>query len=260
MTAIASILLSSLLSSSTPTGTYSTGGAVDIRDTNYPIPAGAYFVAPKGSDSNMGKETTPWRTIAKAVAAAPSGSTIVIHGGTYREGSINLGGKKLTLQPYPHEKVWLNGSLVVSNWVIDGTVWRSDGWLPQFALDTPSQAIHPNYPMASYRDMVFTNGKSLRQVASLSQVSAGTFYVDYTHHQLYIGDNPTGKTVEASAQAIALNIAYGADGTVVRGLGFEYYATSYSAAQAGALSGQLQFSDRQRQHLRLQCAGRHGRV
>ena len=44
-------------------------------------------MATKGNDSNLGKETTPWRTIANAVAAAQR-FTIVIHGGTYREGSI----------------------------------------------------------------------------------------------------------------------------------------------------------------------------
>ena len=31
------------------------------------------------------------------------------------------------------------------------------------------------------------------------------------------------------------SIGYGTNGTVVRGLGFEYYATSYDAAQSGAL-------------------------
>ena len=160
-------------SPSTPTGTYSAGGAVDIRDTDYPIPAGAYFVAVNGSDSAAGGATTPWRTIGHAVAAAPSGSTIVIHGGTYREGSITLYGKRLTLQPYPHEKVWLNGSLVVSNWVASGNAWRSDGWNPQFAQDTPSQAIDPNYPMAPYRDMVFVDGRALRRWAACPRYRRG---------------------------------------------------------------------------------------
>ena len=227
---------SSLLSSSIPTGTYSANGTVGIVDTNYPIPAGAHFVATTGSDSNSGSQTSPWKTIGHAVAASSSGSTIVIHGGTYREGSINLGGKKLTLQPYPHEQVWLNGSLVVSNWVASGSVWVSSGWNYQFAVDTPSEAIDPNYPLAGHRDMVFIDGMPLTLVGSASQVGPGKFYVDYTHHQLYIGSNPNGHTVEATTQAIALNISYGADGTVVRGLGFEHYATSYDPTQqSGAL-------------------------
>jgi hypothetical protein len=59
--------------------------AVSIKDTAYPIPGGAYFVSTSGSDTNPGTEAAPWRTIQKAVNSAPSGSTIVIRGGTYRE-------------------------------------------------------------------------------------------------------------------------------------------------------------------------------
>ena len=192
-------------------------------------------MATTGSDSNSGSQTSPWKTIGHAVAASSSGSTIVIYGGTYREGSINLGGKKLTLQPYPHEQVWLNGSLVVSNWVASGSVWVSSGWNYQFAVDTPSEAIDPNYPLAGHRDMVFIDGMPLTLVDSASQVGPGEFYVDYSNDSIYIGSNPNGHTVEAKDQAVALYISYGADGTIVQGLGFEDYATSYSAAQAGAL-------------------------
>ena len=226
---------STLLSSSIPTGTYSANGTVGIVDTNYPIPAGAHFVAATGSDSNSGSQTSPWKTIGHAVAASSSGSTIVIYGGIYREGAISISGKKLTLQPYPHEKVWLNGSLVVSNWVASGSVWASSGWNYQFAVDTPSDAIDPNYPLAGHRDMVFIDGMPLTLVGSASQVGPGKFYVDYTHHQLYIGSNPNGHTVEATTQAVALYVNYNDDGTIVRGLGFEHYATGYDPARMGAL-------------------------
>ena len=218
-----------------PTGTYSANGTVGIVDTNYPIPAGAYFVATTGSDSNSGSQTSPWKTIGHAVAASSSGSTIVIYGGTYREGAISISGKKLTLQPYPNEQVWLNGSLVVSNWVASGSVWASSGWNYQFAVDTPSQAIDPNYPLAGHRDMVFIDGMPLTLVGSLSQVGPGEFYVNYSNDTLYIGSNPNGQTVEAASQAVGLYVNYGADGTIVRGLGFEHYATSYGPTQAGAL-------------------------
>ena len=205
--------------------TYSSDGSVDIRDTNYPIPTGAYFVATTGSDSAAGGATTPWKTIGHAIAAAPGGSTIVIRGGTYREGSLTIG-KNLTFQPYPHEKVWLKGSLVVSNWVADGTAWRSDGWNYQFAMDADPNQIDPAYPMAGYSDMVFVSGRALWQVGSRTQVVAGTFYVDYANHQLYIGDDPAGKTVEAAARALGINCqGSGASGSKILGLGFMHYAT-----------------------------------
>ena len=43
-----------------------------------------YYVAPNGSDSNVGtSKTKPFKTIAKAVSQAKSGSTIYLASGTY---------------------------------------------------------------------------------------------------------------------------------------------------------------------------------
>jgi hypothetical protein len=217
-------------------GQYTPDGQVDLRDTSYFIPAGAYFVAPGGTRPGAGTERSPWDSIARAVAAAPSGSTIVIRRGVYREGGIKLAGKKLTLQPYPHEKVWLKGSLVVSNWVADGPRWCSRGWTRRFPPDVPkeAEAIDPAYPMAAHRDMVFLDGKPLHQVDRLTRVSRGTFYVDYAGSRLYIGDDPRGRTVEAAAFPYAIDVV-AADGTTVRGLGFMHYATGYGPGQKAAL-------------------------
>jgi len=99
----------------------------DIKDTNYSIPNGAYFVAPEGKDSNSGRDaTSPW-SVEKAIASAPDGSTIVFRGGIYRNVDTNIN-KKLTLQAYPHEKPMLKGSVEVTGWVADGNMWRKDGW------------------------------------------------------------------------------------------------------------------------------------
>jgi hypothetical protein len=47
------------------------------------IPVGAFFVsATKGSDSNPGTESRPWRTLDKAIATARSGDTVVLEPGT----------------------------------------------------------------------------------------------------------------------------------------------------------------------------------
>ena len=207
------------------------GQTVSIKDTAYPIPAGAYFVSTSGSDTNPGTEAAPWRTIQKAVNSAPSGSTIVIHVGTYRE-TVSYANKALTLQPYPHEQVWMKGSVVVTGWVQDGSRWRKDGWTYQFTNDHDPNAVDPAYPLAPEPDMVFINGNPLRQVASLAEVTAGTFYVDDAGDKLYIGDNPSGKTVEAAAHVFAINMVYNNNGSVVRGLGFMYYAPHYNTDQS----------------------------
>ena len=48
-----------------------------------PIPAGAKFVSPSGSDSAAGTESAPWRTLGKAVASVSAGDTVVFRSGTY---------------------------------------------------------------------------------------------------------------------------------------------------------------------------------
>jgi hypothetical protein len=71
-------------------------------------------------------------------------------------------------------------------------------------------------------------------------VGSGPFFVDYTTHQLYIGDSPTGRVVEGSAYALALNIE-AADGTAVRGLGFLHYTPHYEPDQAEMVRGNSNF-------------------
>ncbi len=210
--------------------------APTIIRTSYAIPPGAYFVAPNGNDNDVGSETAPWRTIRKAVDSSPSGSTIVIRQGVYRE-SVVLANKKLTLQPYPGEEVWMKGSIVVTDWVADGGIWREDDWPYQFRhIEGPSDSIDPQYPLAGYPDMVFVDGQPLEQVASKAEVTGDKFYVDYTRQQLYIGTDPTGKTVEAAARVYALSMS-NAPGTVIRGLGFMHYAPSIDLDQQAMVRG-----------------------
>lgn len=220
----------------TPTGTPSPipsepppgGGGDMLKDTNYPIPVEAYFVSPNGQAGNSGRAaTSPW-PVAKAIAEAPAGSTVVFRGGTYR-GIDKLGiSRKLTLQAYPHEKPWLSGAVPVTGWVRDGAAWRKDGWTHKFTwrFDCKRSTakgcrLEEGYPLADHPDMVFYGDQPRRQVGSRGAVVAGTFFVDDAAHRLYVGDDPTAETVEAAASAQALGVSRAASaGTVVRGIGF----------------------------------------
>jgi len=217
----------------------SLAGAVDpeadatIPATAYPIPPRAYFVALDGSDRGVGSEGSPWRTVAKAVATAQDGATVVLRAGSYRE-SVRLAGKRLTFQPFPHESAWFCGSLPVRGWVPDGKAWRKDGWAGPPLPDAPPEAIDPAYPMAADREMVFLDGKPLLQVAGRDRLTPGAFYFDRAGGRLYLGDDPMGREVEAAVLPFALDLV-AADGSVVRGLGFRRYATGYGPVQKAAL-------------------------
>lgn len=202
----------------------------DVRDTNYPIPTGAYYVSPNGKDTNSGKDAgSPW-PVEKAIASAPKGSTIVFRGGIYHNVNTEIG-KKLTLQAYPHEKALLKGSIEVSDWSNEGDgIWRKDKWNYSFPPQVNDKFINPNSPMAGYRDMVYVNGVALKQVRRKAEVVAGTFYVDRANKDLYVGysEELRTKTVEATVwrEAFFIEKAGSSDSsnTVVKGLGFAHYA------------------------------------
>ena len=214
----------------------SSAGAAAIGSTQYAVPAGAYLVSPSGNDAASGSASAPWRTLGKAVAAAPAGATVVLRAGTYHETVTIPTGKRLTIQSYPGEAVWLDGSRSVTGWLADGAAWRVDGWTPQFdhsptytkgAPDNTAanwSFVNASYPMAAYPDQVWIDGVAQRQVGSRGAVVAGTFFVDTAGDRLYLGTNPSGRTVRASDLSVGLTIR-GA-GTVVRGIGVQRYATS----------------------------------
>ena len=92
-----------------------------LPKTNYPIPDGAVFMSPNGSDFNPGTLSAPVQTLNRSVFLAPAGGTIVLRGGEYhdwyhRQNGTAYGeiGKDLTFQAYPGEAPWLNGSSPVS--------------------------------------------------------------------------------------------------------------------------------------------------
>ena len=201
-----------------------------IADTAYTIPPGALFVATNGSDTNPGSQAAPFATIARAISSATSGATIVMRGGTYREtlGSIF---KRVTLQPYPHEMVWLKGSTVVTGFSSSGGSWVKSGWNPTNVCITchPTTMINPAYPAAGHTDQVFIDGVPQVQVLSKASLADGNFYVDRGNDELWLGTNPAGHTIESTVhdKAAQFNTS-GASGSIVRGIGIAHYAGHYN--------------------------------
>lgn len=205
-------------------------GALPIGTANYPIPTGALFVdGARGSDANSGSQSSPVRTVGAAVARASSGKSIVIRAGVYHESVTVPSTKSLTIQSYPKEAVWFDGSTPIRTWTKSGTVWVASGWTAEFSStmgDTTlkSRMIGSN-PMAADPDQVFVNGTQLTQVGSSSSVTAGKFYVNDAANTITIGTDPTGKDVRASDLAVALHMS--GVNSVVQGIGFRRYATGY---------------------------------
>lgn len=212
------------------------GGAAPLGATSYPYPADARFVAPSGSDTAPGTLAAPFRTVGRAIAVASSGQTIVLRAGTYHESVVIPTGKTLTLQPYPKEVVWFDGSSAVTAWSASGNSWRADQWTAEFdasptytrgAADNTQSGwsfVNPAYPMAAHPDQVWIDNMAQAQVGSLAEVGPGNFFVDYTGDALYLGSNPAGHQVRASDLSKAISVR--SEGSVLRGLGVARYAPS----------------------------------
>jgi parallel beta-helix repeat protein len=212
-----------------PAGGGTPRGALPVGTAAYPVPAGAVFVATNGTDSAAGTEAAPLRTVSAAVAKAAAGGTIVVRAGTYHE-SVGVP-KALTIQAYPREAVWFDGSSVVTGWTKQGNAWVHTGWTNQFdhslsytkGRDDPA-FLSEGYPMAGWPDAVWIGGRQLAQVASAAQVSTGTFAVDYTARTLTVGTDPAGGEVRSAD----LSTAFTADAAnvVLQGFGVRRYGTA----------------------------------
>ena len=206
-----------------------------VGGSSYVVPSGAVVVSPSGSDSAVGSVGAPLRTLGRAIAVAGSGSTIVLRAGSYHESVVIPSSKRLTVQSWPGEAVWLDGSVPVSGWSASGGLWRT-AWSVKFdhsptytrgASDNTAANwgfVNPAYPMAAHPDQVWVGGVAQRQMASKSQVGAGSFYYDEAGKTLWLGTNPSGTSVRASSLVQAMRIDSAS--SVVRGLGIRRFAPS----------------------------------
>jgi hypothetical protein len=200
---------------------------VTLADTAYAIPPGAVFVSPTGQDTNPGTQYAPFATIAKALTVAPSGGTIVLRGGTYRE-KLSIT-RRVTIQAYPHEAPWLDGADPATAWLAFGPysvlLWHD----PLCDSCVPPSAIDPAYPTAGLPEQMFIDGTPLRQVTSIAALDQpGTFYVDLPYHCIVTLDQTVGHSVAVTDRDIALQVSGYAAGTIVRGVGILHYGATWS--------------------------------
>ena len=231
---------------STTTADDPSRGSQAVGSSSYTPPAGAIFVDPsKGSDSNSGSQSSPMKTVVAAAAKASSGGTLVLRAGTYHESLVVASNKTITIQNYPGEEVWFDGSTAVTNWTKSGSTWVSSGWTKEFSSTMGSTAAFKarfigSNAMAAHPDQVFVNGRALTQVGSASAVKGNAFYVNDAANTITIGTDPSGKSVRASDLAQAINLS--GPNSVVRGIGVRRYANGYEvrgAVRLGNIGGTL---------------------
>jgi hypothetical protein len=217
-------------------------GATRVGSAAYAVPKNALFVSASGSDSARGTQSDPLRSVQSAIALARTGQTIVLRGGEYHQQVTVTSDKRVTIQPFPHEAVWFDGSSTVSSWTKNGAAWISDGWTatfdssPTFSAGAPDNTtpgyafIDPAHPLAAHPDQLWLDGVALTQVAKRGDVTPGTFAVDHASSRLYLGSDPSGHEVRASDKQKAFSVQSAK--SVLRGFGVRRYATPVPAFAA----------------------------
>jgi alpha-N-arabinofuranosidase len=95
------------------------------------LSAAEYHVAKTGADTNTGLKGSPFLTIRKAAEVAQPGDVITVHEGIYRE-EVNppRGGlsdqQRITYQAAEGETVSIRGSEIVTGWIKEGEVWKTE--------------------------------------------------------------------------------------------------------------------------------------
>ena len=215
------------------------GGPYGPIPQTYPLPAKAahvYYVAPDGKADAAGTTLAEPTTLEAAIERVVSGDAIVMRGGTYRTGGLRLN-QGITWQPYGDERPVLKGTRVATEWTaLRNKVWRTSwktlfpakplGWWQRGreGMRTPLHRFN--------NDMVFLDGELLKSAGWEGELDEHSYFIDYEAGQVYIGTDPTSRTVEITAFDSAFVRTSGPchgkesdrKGPTIRGLTFTQYA------------------------------------
>ncbi len=201
-----------------------------------------FYVATNGSDSNPGTEDLPFKTIGYAASQAVDnnhagkGTHVWINNGTYRE-SISLSGSKsdtswpITFEAINHGQVIVSGGVLYTGWStysenksIYTNTWDNTWGLCAVVTGCPT-ATYPQPDIMLRQEVVAVNGTVMTEVLSLTQMVAGTFYVDTSNKTIYLwppsGTDMGTATVDVATEPSLLSLS-GKSNMVVRGIVFQY--------------------------------------
>ncbi len=162
-----------------------------------------YYVSPTGDAGSNGLTPENPTTIEVAISKVVTGDAIIMRGGTYRTGNLTFN-QGITIQPFGNEKPIIKGTLVATDWQkAENGQWFTK-WEHLFPAGSESwwrrDREEKFTPMHRFNnDGVFIDGKYLQSAGNKGEVNEGTFYVDYSTNEIFIGTDPTNRLVEITA-------------------------------------------------------------
>ncbi|MDO5712462.1 MAG: right-handed parallel beta-helix repeat-containing protein, partial [Micrococcales bacterium] len=161
-------------------------------------------------------------TVTRALERIRAGGTVVLRAGLYNERVFV--GLPVTIQAYPGEAVWFDGTRPAPTWRRQGNTWETPFNL-RFDHSTPGGSdnfIGPQNTMAGWPQMVFVNGRRIPQVAKAPQ--GDQFAIDEVAGRLVLATDPTGKDVRVTT--LSQSLVVGSPDVTLRGFGVRRFANS----------------------------------
>lgn len=164
---------------------------------------------------------TPQDDVQKIVDISPEGTVFLLQSGIY---------KNVTIVPknfqtfIGQDGAIMRGSVTIADWAEKDGIWSASG----FPKQSYSHGEGRN-GMAQYPEDLLFDSKPLMRVASLEELTSGSFYYEDGH--VYTRDDPTGRTTEALSTTAAFQGGT-TEGVTIVNIEVKNYA---SIAQRGAI-------------------------
>ena len=117
-----------------------------------------YHVSPSASAGGDGSASSPFRTIAAALAKAGNGDTIELANGTYREGNLYVR-KAVAIRAASGAHPVISGATTASGWAASGNGTWSVGNQVRYCTVCTADADPTKEGMAAHPEQVFVDGR-----------------------------------------------------------------------------------------------------
>lgn len=191
---------------------------------------------PAASDSNSGTSSSPLKTIQKAATMADKLNresvpvTVLVHPGMYRErvslpfmSNYPSNPAEIVFEAVSKGTVIVSGSDIWTGWNKES---QSNTFSHSWSFDWGPANDEANEPIVWRREMVFMNGKLLRQVLSFNELQNDTFFVNESANKIYIksSTNPNNAKVEVAIRS-GIFVVNTRKNVTIRGFVFQHDTT-----------------------------------
>ena len=201
---IVALLLASLFTAAAVAAP--SGGPYGPQACDYALPKVSgriYFVAPDARAGASGDSLAAPCSLESAIDRVVTGDAIVMRGGVYRTGNLEVN-QGILIQAYGTEHPVINGSLVATHWIAQKNgLWRMK-WAHLFPGKPADwwrrESVGRTTPPYRFNmDMVFVDGRPLHSVGWEGELDDSSFYIDYGTGDVYLAADPSKHVIEITA-------------------------------------------------------------